>query len=284
MRAGSVGRRARAGADVGCASSTGSTTVVAVAVDTGIGRVRNLGAVGAVGTGGVIIASCASSGMRTGRANASSVAGGTDTSVSASRADATGVAGGTDTGVGASGADTSGVASGTNTGVSTSRADASGVSSSRTKATSVCAGRAKTAGVAGRANASGAVVSVGVDTGVNNVSDTAVRSVSAGGVIVARYMAAAGCAGVSAGVASAAEARCAGVRASGANTSGVSSGADTGCSMGAGCAVSASRASGRAMKSVNYILLECGGMESYLARPSTSESMRGSAALVARLE
>lgn len=126
------------------------------------------------------------------------------------------------------------------------------MSSSRTKTTSVCAGvcagRAKTASVASRANASSAVVSVRVHTRVNNVSDTAVRSVSAGGVVVARYWVAAGWAGV----ASAAEARCAsvsamsagvcaGVSAGGANTSGVARGADT------GCAVSASRASGWAV-------------------------------------
>lgn len=89
------------------------------------------------------------------------------------------------------------------------------------------------------------MVSVGVDTGVNNVSDTAVRSVSAGRVVVARYWVATGrtgvSAGVSAGVTSAAEARCASVSASGA---------DACCAMSAGCAVSASRAS-RAVKSVS---------------------------------
>lgn len=263
MRAGSVGRRARAGADVGCASSAGGATVVTVAVDARIGHVRNLGAVGAVGTGRVIVASCASAGVSTGRANASSVAGGTDS------AD-TGVGAGVGAGMGAGRADTSGVAGGAHAGMGASRTNASGVSSSRTKATSVCAGRA---------NASSAVVSVGVDTGVDNVSDTAVGSVSAGGVVVACYVAATGCAGVSASVASAAEARCASVSASGADTSGVPSGAD------AGCAMSAGRASGGAVESVSCkTLLECEGKEAYLARPSTSESIRGSAALAARLE
>lgn len=242
-----------------CASSAGSATVIAVAVDTRIGHVRNLGAVGAVGTGRVIVASCASAGVSTGRANASSVAGGTDSTDT-----------GVGAGVGAGRADASGVAGGAHAGMGASRADASGVSSSRTKATSVCAGRA---------NASSAVVSVGVDTGVDNVSDTAVGSVSAGGVVVACYVAATGCAGVSAGVTSAAEARCTSVSASGADTSGVPSGAD------AGCAMSAGRASGGAVKSVSCkTLLECEGKEAYLARPSTSESIRGSAALAARLE
>lgn len=110
MRTRSVGRRARAGTDVRCASSTGSATVVTIAVDTGIGNVRHLGAVGTVCTGGVIVASCASAGVSTGGANASSVAGGTDTSVGASRAEASSMAGRTDAGVGASGSDASSVA------------------------------------------------------------------------------------------------------------------------------------------------------------------------------
>ena len=91
MRAGSVGSWARAGADVRCASSAGSTAVVAITIDAGIGGVRNFGAVGSVGTGRVVVASCASAGVCTGRPNASSVAGGTDTGVCASRSDASGV-------------------------------------------------------------------------------------------------------------------------------------------------------------------------------------------------
>lgn len=120
------------------------------------------------------------------------------------------------------------------------------VSASRANASSVRAGRTKTAGVAGRADASSTVVSIGVDAGVDSVTDTAVRSVGAGGVIVARHMAATGCAGV----ASASETRCAGVGAgvgtSGAKTSGVACGADT------SCAVSASGASGWAVRGVSY--------------------------------
>lgn len=108
------------------------------------------------------------------------------------------------------------------------------MSSSRTKTTSVCAGvcasRAKTAGVASGANASSAVVSIGVDTGVNDVPDLrAVSSVGTGRIVVTRYWVAAVCAGV----ASAAEARCASVSAS------VSAG------------VSGSRAGGRAVESVS---------------------------------
>lgn len=111
MRAGSVGRWARAGADVRCASSAGSTTVVAVAVDTGIGDVRNLGAVSAVSTSGVIVTSCAGA------------------SVGASGTDTSGVAGGTDTGVGASRSDASSVTSRAYTSVGASRAEATGVTS-----------------------------------------------------------------------------------------------------------------------------------------------------------
>lgn len=178
--------------------------------------------------------------------------------------------------VSASRAEATGVTSGANTSVSTSGADAS----------SVRAGRTKTAGVAGRADASSTVVSIGVDTRVNHVSDTTMRSVGAGGVIVARHIAA----NVCAGVASAAETRCAGVGAGmgagGAKTSGVSRGADTSCAdTSAGCAVSASGASGGAVSDVSccvFVVTE--RKEAYLARPSRSESMRGSAALAARLE
>lgn len=102
MGAGSIGRWARAGADVGCTRGTGSATVVAVAVNTGIGNVRDLRAVGSVGTGRVIVASCAMAGVSTGRANTSSVAGRANTSVGTSRAKTSSVAGGTNTGVGAS--------------------------------------------------------------------------------------------------------------------------------------------------------------------------------------
>lgn len=91
MRTGSVGRRARAGANVRCASGAGGTTVVAVAVDTGIGDVRNLGAVGAVGTSRVIVASYAGASMGASGTNASGVAGGTNAGVSASRSDASSV-------------------------------------------------------------------------------------------------------------------------------------------------------------------------------------------------
>lgn len=140
--------------------------------------------------------------------------------------------------VSASRAKATGVTSGANTSVSTSGADAS----------SVCAGRTKTARVAGRADASSTVVSIGVDTRINHVSDTTMRSVGAGGVIVARHIAASVCAGV----ASAAETRCAGVGAGGAKTSGVSRGADTSCAdTSAGCAVSASGASGGAVSDVS---------------------------------
>lgn len=91
MRAGSVGRRARASAGVGCASSAGSATVVTVAVDARIGNVRDLRAVGSVRTGRVIVASCASAGVSTGRSKTSSVAGRANTGVGASRADASSV-------------------------------------------------------------------------------------------------------------------------------------------------------------------------------------------------
>lgn len=91
MRAGSIGCWARAGADVRCASSAGSTTVVAVAVDTGIGDVRNLGAVGAVSTGRIVVTGHAGASVGASGTNASSVAGGTNTSVGASRSDASSV-------------------------------------------------------------------------------------------------------------------------------------------------------------------------------------------------
>lgn len=89
MRAGGVGRWARAGADVRCASSAGSTTVVAVTVNAGIGNIRDLGAVSAMSTGRVIVASCAVASMGASGTDATSVASGTDTGVGAGRAEAT---------------------------------------------------------------------------------------------------------------------------------------------------------------------------------------------------
>lgn len=156
------------------------------------------------------------------------------------------------------------------------------VCASRANASSVRAGRTKTAGVAGGADTSSTVVSIGVDSGVDSVAYTAVRSVSAGGVVISGHMAATGCAGVT----SAAETRCAsvgaGVGAGRANTSGVACGADTSCAV---SAVSASSASGRAVRGVSFpVSTVTERKEAYLARPSRSESMRGSAALAGRLE
>lgn len=190
--------------------------MVAVAVDTWVGNVRNLGAVGAVSTGGVIVASC------------------TRASMTASRADATGVSAG--------------------------RANAS---------SSVSASRAETTGVACRADASSTVVGIGVDTWVDSVADTAVGSVSARGVIIARHVATAGvasaaqtsCAGVGAGgantgVTSAAEASCAGVGTRRADTSGVAGGTNTGrADTSARSAMSAGGASGWAVRGFSCQLM-----------------------------
>lgn len=109
--AGGIGRWARAGADVRCASSAGSTTVVAVTVNSRVGNIRGLGAVSAMGARGVIVTSRASASVGASASKTSSVAGRTDTGVGASRADASGVAGGTDAGVSASRANASGVTS-----------------------------------------------------------------------------------------------------------------------------------------------------------------------------
>lgn len=260
--------------------------MVTVAVDAGIGSVCDLGVVRAVCTGWVVVASRAVAGvganassradtsMSTGRTNAASVGTGVSSGVSAGvgtgRANATGVSAGRAKAAGvASRADTS-CAGGANTGASTAvvgigvdtRVDcvtdaavramcSGGVIIASHVAASVCAGMAGAAdtscasvasaantGCAGvgassantSASSGAAVVSIRVNTGVDGIAHTSVRTVCSSGVIVTGHIAASVCASV----AGAAEASCAG------------------CSMSTGGTVSASSASGGAVKDVRY--------------------------------